>query len=457
VERTEKPVNPGFRDFVKNPELWHAQAEKAEDETAAVAAAKAWSDEQVAAVAWRYVFEPTTDREVRRDHRILRSFGTRTHPVLLGYLRDASLRDRLLKPTTGESPGLPFVQICDLLDRDPPAGAVELVAPFLAEKEVQVRRAAAGVVASAGTDDAVPAIRKALADADEVRWRALSGLEDAARVRRLSDGCRRELFDDFRRLLLAGKDGREATELLLACDRARAVEVFLSAPVFAANSPVLLDVLRALNEKGEPVPRERLLELIAQLGGKDREDRGDQLGAALLALGRHRAADDRPMLDKYAAHADAGIATGAAAGLLASHGLQDFDDRIWNVLDERGKAALTLQQRHYAAVDAFDGEVRNGGLSQYFFNSAGGDWRDALAGLEAIGATEGLAVLREAVAKFGPAGPSEDREARMRQLSKIVKADDAAFGALDTRYYKSSENIAVLTARYVLQHPEAFR
>lgn len=156
-------------------------------------------------------------------------------------------------------------------------------------------------------------------------------------------------------------------------------------------------------------------------------------------------------------HKDETVASGAAGGLLASHDLDGYYDRVWAALKERGVGGLNEAQRRYHAVTMFNGEVNNGGLSQYFFNSSGNHWRDAVAGLEAMGSKERLAVLREAIAKFGQAGPSTDRDERMKQLSALARADDKLFSDLDSRYYKSTEVIDVLTMRYVLKHPEAFR
>jgi hypothetical protein len=140
--------------------------------------------------------------------------------------------------------------------------------------------------------------------------------------------------------------------------------------------------------------------------------------------------------------------------MLASHGLEDFQQRIW---EPRGGKSLTVPQRHYSAVFMLDAEVRNGGFSQYFFNSSGDDWRDTLAGLEVMGSKERLAIFREALAKFGAAGPSGDREKRMEQLAKIANAEEKLFDQFDSRYYKSTEIIDVLVMRYVLKNPEAFR
>ena len=145
------------------------------------------------------------------------------------------------------------------------------------------------------------------------------------------------------------------------------------------------------------------------------------------------------------------------AGLIASFDLEGFEQRTWDAESTNGLSTLNPAQKLYLAVLIYDGEVNNGGLSQYFFNSSGDYWREALAGLEAMGSKERVVVLRDAVAKFGKGGPSQDRERRQNQLAKLERKSDALFDVLDDRYFKSKELIEVLAKRYVLKNPEAFR
>lgn len=118
---------------------------------------------------------------------------------------------------------------------------------------------------------------------------------------------------------------------------------------------------------------------------------------------------------------------------------------------------MPAHQRYYIAVFRCDAEINNGGLAQYFVNSSGDNWRDALAGLEAMGSTDRLAVVREAISLFGSDGPSESRDKRQDQLSKLYKKNNSIFEALESRYYDSDEVVEVLATRFVLSHPASFR
>jgi Domain of unknown function (DUF4375) len=274
----------------------------------------------------------------------------------------------------------------------------------------------------------------------------------------LSDVCRRELFGDIQKLISDGMNADDAARLLLELDRQHAAEFLLSDAQLAPDSKSLHGVLQALNDADLTAPRVRLLFLIEKISRSElKYPQTRQLGDILRLLGKHQVPEDRQLLERHLTHRDESVVSGAAAGLLASHGLQGFEKQIWKVIEERGAEALTKPQRQYLAVSGFDGEVNNGGLSQYFFNSSGDEWRDAIAGLEAMQSKERLAILREALAKFGPAGPAEQRRERMTQLSKLENANNGVFRELDDRYYKCTESFNVMVMRFVLKTPEAFR
>jgi HEAT repeat protein len=448
----------GFRDVVKNPELWRQMINEQQDVEREAEAARGWSDERVAeAVRW-YVLELKSSRRAWDKLTVLQKLAARTRPEALRILRDSSLRPRLVEATREDEhslPEAPFNRLCKLLDKPPPEVA-PLLMPFTEDPLPEIRRDAARLLGEIGTEEALTALQKALGDSDEyVRSWALRGLNAALKENRIGAEGRRGLFDSGLRLLGEGKNADEAASLLLKIDRERAVAFFLSDASMSPQSKALHRVLELLNEERISVPRERLLAIVHELKKPHLDyPQTYQLHEVLRALGRHKVPEDRGVLNGYLSHADERVAEGAAAGLLASHELEDFRQRIGG---PRGGKGLTVPQRHYRAVSWLDDEVSNGGFSQYFFNSSGDNWRDALAALEAMGSKERLAIFREVLAKFGAAGPSEDREKRMGQLSKIANAEDALFDRFDSRYYKSTEVIDVMVMRYVLKNPDAFR
>lgn len=451
----------GFKDVVKNPERWKQdldESDRALDR--ALRSAKTWDDKTVEAEVRRFLFDVGNSRDAWIEGRVLRTLGARVHPTLLMCLGDKSLRRRLVTPTEkGVLPETPFRRLCDLLDENPPPASVPLLSPFLDDPSAEIRKEAALVIGCVGSVACAHPLCKAFADSDEyVRSYGIIGLQRALKANRMDEVCRRDLIPPLRALIIEGKNADNAAPLLLRLDEGKAVEFFLTDQVLSPQFPALHEVLRALNEKQVSVPRDRLLALIKDLSSRVIAYPATyQLAEAFRALGRHRVPEDRDVLQRFLTHKDETVASGAAAGLLASHDLDGYRERVWATVEKHGVGGLNEAQRHYYAVTLFNNEVNNGGLSQYFFNSSGNHWRDAIAGLEVMGSKERQAVLREAIAKFGNAGPSANRDERMTQLAAIARADDKLFSELDSRYYKSAEVIDVLAMRYVLNHPDAFR
>lgn len=450
----------GFKDVVKNPEYWdNAEAARSEVDSA-VEEAKRWDDRKVASLTKEFVLNATSSRDAWAEARILRGLAERTHPTVLGLLRDTSLYGKLVKPT-GEDilPEAPFNRACDLLGDSPGAEAVDALAPFLADPSPQIRKDAALAIAKTGASTITPHLRKAFLDPDEyVGSYALMGLEFALNRSGLAESVQAELFPSILELLRADRNADKAADILYRLDAARAKDYFLSKDVFNSEAAIIHEVLKVLANAKVPVPRSDLKALIDSLEKQElKYPKTYALGEALRLLGQHRQEDDRDFLRSRTAHQEERVAQGAAAGLLCSFDLEGFEQRIWNTEEKSGRTALTEYQRLYSAVFMCDAEINNGGFAQYFVNSSGDQWQDALAGFKAMGFHERLAVLNEAIAKFGGGGPSTNRTTRQDQLSKLYNRDDTAFDSLDDRYYKSSEVVEVLASRFVLENPKSFR
>jgi hypothetical protein len=91
---------------------------------------------------------------------------------------------------------------------------------------------------------------------------------------------------------------------------------------------------------------------------------------------------------------------------------------------------FTDPQRFVYALIWYQSEVNNGGHGQFFDNSTGIVWEDALRGAELIGSPETSEILKEAVKRLG-GKPSFDREQRREQLEK----NEPDFDDLDDRFY----------------------
>ncbi len=458
--RNRKSSHWGFKDVVKNPDYWDAASQAQREADEAAEAAKTWSDDKVASATRHFVLEVPTSSEAWGEARILRELDKRTHPTILELLGDQKLYARLIKPT-GEDllPEAPFNRACDILGDAPPKEAVAVLAPFLDDPSDEIRKDAALAIAKTGTAEIIPHVRKAFSDAHEyVRSYALMGLEFSLDRDGLEESVPRELFSDVKNLLAKGQNADKAADILYRFDSEQARDYFLSSEVFQPASRIVHKVLKTLANAKVPVQRELLLDLISALDTSDlKNPRKYALGEALRLLGQMQNPEDREFLSAKLTHAENRVAEGAAAGLLCSHGLEGFEKRIWESEEKSGYDSLPDHQRHYSAVLMCDAEIKNGGLAQYFVNSSGDRWRDALAGLEAIGSKDRLGVVREAISLFGPDGPSENRDKRQAQLSKLYKKNDSIFEALESRYYKSAEVVEVLASRFVLANPDSFR
>lgn len=459
--------SPGFREVVRNPELFAAFESQFEQAKQAELEAQQWSQAQVDAVVRSFVFveQPQASWLVGR---ILRSLGSRTHAELLRILGDPAKHASLIKERAGDlGPTSPFRRVCELLQDAPPSDAVDLIAPFLSEPSDHIREHAAVVLGAVGTPNSIKPLQRALLDSDSsVCNYAMRGLWNAQSAGKLDAASQAILFQDLKRIVIDSEakaksvpadwlEADSAAGLMLSFNRDQAIQIFTDANFFRAQNDILHLVIKALVEQQVKSPRDQLLELITSLSSMDiKYPQTYSLGEALTALGLHRNLADKDLLERCSAHPERIVAESAAAGLIELHGLQGFKERLSKACADGGG---TDEQRLYEAVFLLDAEVCNGGFSQYFFNSWGGDWQLAVRGLEAIGSTERLALTRQAIAKFGASGPSTERSTRMTQLAGIERAEKNPFEALESRYYKSTEPFHVLLLKYVITHPDEFR
>jgi len=136
-------------------------------------------------------------------------------------------------------------------------------------------------------------------------------------------------------------------------------------------------------------------------------------------------------------------------------------DPLWwsvSIYDSKEKYEKDLQpysfhQRAVFAMMWYIDEVNNGGHSQFYSNSTGIVWEDAMNGFELIGLIEGKDIIEESAKRFG-SRPSFDRTEREIALDKL----DKNFDDLDSRFYKlnSAVNITERIADYILKNKTGF-
>lgn len=94
---------------------------------------------------------------------------------------------------------------------------------------------------------------------------------------------------------------------------------------------------------------------------------------------------------------------------------------------------FSVEQRYVFACHWYLAEVRNGGHEQFFDNSTGIVWRDAVAGFHAMGLTEVADVIVEAGRRMGgtPSMKREERQAVLKRMKPDFQDLDARLLALE--------------------------
>ncbi len=101
---------------------------------------------------------------------------------------------------------------------------------------------------------------------------------------------------------------------------------------------------------------------------------------------------------------------------------------------EQSLARFTQAQRLVWAMHWYLAEVYNGGHDQFYSNSTGMVWADALSGFATVGFPDLEAILRESAVRLG-GSPALDHSRRRAQVDEL-RAD---FDDLDQRLYTSRE------------------
>jgi hypothetical protein len=177
---------------------------------------------------------------------------------------------------------------------------------------------------------------------------------------------------------------RNAPRILIRIDRERAIPKLLSPELLSIDNPQLQEVLAALNLARHPIPHARLFPLMRQLEPiVDRYPGDYQFGAALVSYACNPDAETETKLRSYLHSPIEIIGQSAGWALMVLNGLENAVEDMYG---EKGFDGLSEPQKRYEAVRMYDAEVNNGGHSQYFGNSSGGDCRWAIEGLREMAA-----------------------------------------------------------------------
>ena len=118
---------------------------------------------------------------------------------------------------------------------------------------------------------------------------------------------------------------------------------------------------------------------------------------------------------------------------------------------EKSLEHFTTEQRYYHAMCMFFSEVCDGGIHQFFFNSAGCVWEDAVKGFEAANIPRVASILKRAGQRLG-GKPAFDRRERWKQLDE----NEPDFDDLDTEFFSLDEECSKQMDDYVKNNAEKF-
>jgi len=117
----------------------------------------------------------------------------------------------------------------------------------------------------------------------------------------------------------------------------------------------------------------------------------------------------------------------------------------------KGLEPFTSPQRYVFAICWYMTEVNNGGHDQFYYNSTGLTWEDAMNGFQEIGAHENYAIIRASADAMG-GNPSKDRDERQDEMERY----EPDFSELDKRYYASEGSLVEKLNAYIKQNVESF-
>ena len=123
---------------------------------------------------------------------------------------------------------------------------------------------------------------------------------------------------------------------------------------------------------------------------------------------------------------------------------------------KKGFATQSTPQKVFSALWAVEGEVNNGGLSQYFLNGSCETAPFVAEALDIIGAPQTADICRRAIACAFPAGLPPTPEAIGAAASDLSEEVLTELSALDDEFFKYPHNLTNLLFVYVSKHPEDF-
>ena len=117
---------------------------------------------------------------------------------------------------------------------------------------------------------------------------------------------------------------------------------------------------------------------------------------------------------------------------------------------------LSDVEKAFYFVFQLEGEVNNGGYSQFFFNSSGDFANETPAALREIGAGKMAEICERALAVFGGAVPKNRDEREAMLDNAITEKIDEILSQCDTEFYAYPDDLLELNYQYVMSNRTQF-
>ena len=123
---------------------------------------------------------------------------------------------------------------------------------------------------------------------------------------------------------------------------------------------------------------------------------------------------------------------------------------LWNKASEVSSfEQLSEPEKTFVYIDIFEGELNNGGLFDFFYNTSGAFAHQVLDAYQAIGAEESAAIVSQAIALFPDLPVSKDLFIRRQLLSNLKQTVLDEWEKLETQFFNSEEAIVTLLIDYI--------
>ncbi|HJQ81055.1 MAG TPA: DUF4375 domain-containing protein [Lacipirellulaceae bacterium] len=444
----------GFLEYVRNPRAPQQLADELSEWHSAIARLATRPPKELVAMLLKDA------DQFGLASRAIREAGPHVVPALLEAINDPNFRGGKQVGPFGE-PREPLETVLSCLEAYAPSQAVSVVAPLVDDQSHDIRRQAASLLGSIGADDAITLLQRLLSDEDDyVRSSAMRGIIAATIAGRATPRFKAAMYEAVKPLVFRRDPtvGGEGPRCLLLLDRRAAIAFLTDENNLSVGQENLHFVLRALREEHVEIGESHLLRMVSAIENNATKYPNDRvLGELLQLLAPFKSDAAREAIHRSMQHASRHVRESAAKATVEAADLASPLDAAWDRLKSHGWKGLSTAQRRVLAVRILIDEVENGGFMQYFVNDSGNHWRDAAEGFSAIGGATDQKLLEEAVIRFGPQPPSEDRDNRHRQVARLARGSNRPFESIERRFYEDADDREVLLLNFILQHANEFR